>query len=166
MRNIHDVIDGRAVTSVFQPLVDIATRRVLGYEALSRGPAGSPWESPVTLFAAARAAGRDNELDWVCRASAYRAALDAGLEQTLFVNMEPTAWHTPCPDDLAPVVARAQSRLRVVTEMTERAIAADPAGLLTATASCRAAGWGVALDDVGANPASLALMPFVRPDVV
>jgi EAL domain-containing protein (putative c-di-GMP-specific phosphodiesterase class I) len=164
--DIHDVIDRRAVTSVFQPLIDLTTRRLLGYEALSRGPAGTPWESPATLFAAARAAGRDSELDWVCRAAAYRAALDAGLEQTLFVNMEPTAWGTPCPDDLAPVVALAQRRLRVVTEMTERAIAADPSGLLSATASCRSAGWGVALDDVGADPMSLALMPFVHPDVV
>jgi EAL domain-containing protein (putative c-di-GMP-specific phosphodiesterase class I) len=164
--DIHEVIDRRAVASVFQPLVDLASGRVLGYEALSRGPAGTPWESPATLFAAARAAGRDSELDWVCRAAAYRAALDGGLEQTLFVNMEPTAWRTPCPDDLAPVVALAQRRLRVVTEMTERAIAADPSALLSATASCRAAGWGVALDDVGADPMSLALMPFVHPDVV
>jgi hypothetical protein len=54
----------------------------------------------------------------------------------------------------------------VVTEMTERAIAADPSGLLQATASCRDAGWGVALDDVGADPMSLALLPFVHPDVV
>ncbi|GAA3341431.1 hypothetical protein GCM10020358_32740 [Amorphoplanes nipponensis] len=166
MRTIHDVIDDRAVTSLFQPLVELSSGRVLGYEALSRGPAGSPWESPVTLFAAARAAGRDGELDWVCRAAAYRAALDAGLRQTLFVNMEPTAWHTPCPADLAPVVALARDRLRVVTEMTERAIAADPSGLLSAAANCRAAGWGVALDDVGADPMSLALMPFVHPDVV
>jgi EAL domain-containing protein (putative c-di-GMP-specific phosphodiesterase class I) len=164
--DIHDVIDRRAVTPVFQPLIELASGRVLGYEALSRGPAGTSWESPATLFAAARAAGRDSELDWVCRAAAYRVALDAGLAQTLFVNMEPTAWGTPCPDDLAPVVTTAQRRLRVVTEMTERAIAADPSGLLAATASCRAAGWGVALDDVGAEPMSLALMPFVHPDVV
>src|SRR3954470_23754313 len=105
MQDIQEVLDSRAVTPVFQPLVDIASGQVLGYEALSRGPAGTPWESPATLFAAARAAGRDSELDWVCRAAAYRAALDAGLEQTLFVNMEPTAWRTPCPDDLAPMVA-------------------------------------------------------------
>ncbi|AGZ43419.1 hypothetical protein AFR_25775 [Actinoplanes friuliensis DSM 7358] len=166
MPDIHEVIDRRSVTPVFQPLIDIASGRVLGYEALSRGPAGTPWESPALLFAAARAVGRDSELDWVCRAAAYRAALDAGLEQTLFVNMEPTAWRTPCPPDLEPVVSLAQRRLRVVTEMTERAIADDPSGLLSATASCRTAGWGVALDDVGADPMSLALMPFVHPDVV
>jgi hypothetical protein len=51
-------------------------------------------------------------------------------------------------------------------EFTERDVAADPAALLTATAAHRAAGHGVALDDVGADPASLALMPFVHPDIV
>jgi EAL domain-containing protein (putative c-di-GMP-specific phosphodiesterase class I) len=168
MADIHDVIDRRAVTPLFQPLVDIGSGQVLGYEALSRGPAGTPWEKPADLFAAARVVGRDSELDWVCRAAAYRAALAADLDQgtALFVNMEPTAWRSRCPDDLAPIVDEARYRLRVVTEMTERAIAADPSALLSATASCRSAGWGVALDDVGADPMSLALMPFVHPDVV
>lgn len=166
--DIHDIVDGRAVTSLFQPLVDIDSGRVLGYEALSRGPAGTRWESPTMLFSAARKAGRDDELDWVCRASAYRTALAADFDPglTLFVNMEPTAWRVPCPADLAPVVAQARHRLRVVTEMTERAIAEDPSALLSATANCREAGWGVALDDVGADPMSLALMPFVHPDVI
>ncbi|MBB4690608.1 sensor domain-containing phosphodiesterase [Paractinoplanes abujensis] len=168
MPDIHDVLDRRAVTTLFQPLVEIASGRVLGYEALSRGPAHSPWESPATLFAAARAAGRETELDWICRARAYEAALTAGLDPALswFVNMEPAAARTACPADLAPVVAYARHHLRVVTEMTERAIAVDPSGLLTAAAACRTAGWGVALDDVGADPMSLALMPFVHPDVI
>ena len=168
MPDIHDIIDGRAVTSLFQPLVDIASGEVLGYEALSRGPAGTRWESPAMLFSAARKAGRDDELDWVCRASAYRTALaaDFGPALTLFVNMEPTAWRVPCPADLVPIVEQARHRLRVVTEMTERAIAVDPSALLSATANCREAGWGVALDDVGADPMSLALMPFVHPDVI
>ncbi|SDY68741.1 EAL domain, c-di-GMP-specific phosphodiesterase class I (or its enzymatically inactive variant) [Micromonospora pattaloongensis] len=166
--DIHAVLDARAVTPVFQPLVRIETGDIIGYEALSRGPAGTPWESPAALFAAARQVGRDAELDWVCRAQAYRAALEARLAPplTLFVNMEPAAWRAGCPADLLPLLGEAQQRLRVVTEMTERAIAADPSALLAATASCRASGWGVALDDVGADPMSLALMPFVHPDVV
>jgi EAL domain-containing protein (putative c-di-GMP-specific phosphodiesterase class I) len=168
VHDIHEIIDRRAVTTVFQPLVEIATGRLVGYEALSRGPAGTPHAAPDLMFADARAAGRDGELDWVCRATAYRTALEVGLGPglTLFVNMEPRAWRTACPADLVPDVERARHRLRVVTEMTERAIAENPAALLSATRNCRAAGWGVALDDVGADPMSLALMPFVHPDVV
>ena len=113
-------------------------------------------------------AGRLAELDWVCRATAYRAAIDAGLPLglTLFVNAEPAALGVPCPPDLAATILDAQLRLRVVVEMTERAITDDPATLLTAAEACRGSGWGVALDDVGAEPASLAVMPFVHPDVV
>lgn len=166
--DIHAVLDARAVTPVFQPLVRLDSGEVIGYEALTRGPADTPWETPATLFAAARQVGRESELDWVCRAEAYRAALEAELDPslTLFVNMEPAAWRSGCPADLVPLLTEARMRLRVVTEMTERAIAADPSSLLSATASCRLSGWGIALDDVGADPMSLALMPFVHPDVV
>ena len=172
IRGIDDVIDARAVTTVFQPIVRLDSWRrhrpeVVGYEALARGPAGTPWEAPMDLFDAARQAGRLAELDWVCRATAYRAAIDAGLPLglTLFVNAEPAALGVPCPPDLAATILDAQLRLRVVVEMTERAITDDPATLLTAAEAC-GSGWGVALDDVGAEPASLAVMPFVHPDVV
>jgi EAL domain-containing protein (putative c-di-GMP-specific phosphodiesterase class I) len=169
VRDIHQVIDRRAVTTVFQPLVDITAGGVLGYEALSRGPAGTPWETPIAMFAAAREAGREVELDWVCRAQAFRSILAASPDPALtwFVNLEPVAVGTDGPADLADIVEQAASRrLRVVTELTERALAHDPSGLLAATERLREQRWGVALDDVGADPASLALMPFVHPDVV
>jgi len=166
--DVHRVIDARTVATVFQPLVRLDTREVVGYEALSRGPAGTPWERPAVLFTAAQAVGRLAELDWICRARAYEAALAAGLDPliTLFVNTEPMALDTECPPDLRKWVEAARERLRVVTEMTERAVSAHPSALLTAAAGARSAGWGVALDDVGANPASLAMLPFVHPDVV
>ncbi|WP_213004292.1 sensor domain-containing phosphodiesterase [Paractinoplanes toevensis] len=165
MFHIHEVIDQRTVTTVFQPLVDLAGGGLIGFEALSRGPAGT---SPDRLFAAARKAGREAELDWVCRAAAFRTILatDPDPALTWFVNMEPRASRVPCPPDLAGIIDEARHRLRVVTEVTERSIADDPAGLLTATTGLRAAGWGVALDDVGADAGSLALMPFIHPDVV
>src|SRR3954471_860646 len=168
LRTIDDVIDGGAVNTVFQPLVRLDGREIVGFEALSRGPAGSPWYPPSALFPAAESAGRLAELDWICRVRAYQEALHANLDPqiALFVNTAPLALRTECPPDLAPWLSAARRRLRVVTEMTERAVASDPSALLTAAATARTSGWGVAFDDVGANPASLALMPFVHPDVV
>jgi EAL domain-containing protein (putative c-di-GMP-specific phosphodiesterase class I) len=162
------IIDGRMVRAVFQPLIDLASGDVVGFEALARGPAGSMLESPGALFEAAYGIGRVAELDWVCRAAAFEAAARAELDSALrlFVNCEPASLGVACPDDLWPVVDVAERRLRVVMEVTERAVARDPAGLLGAVARARAVGWGVALDDVGAEPASLAVMPFVRPDVI
>lgn len=163
---LSDVLGADAIRPVFQPLVDLGTGAVVGYEALARGPAGSSWETPAALFGAAAREGRVPELDWACRAAAFRAALAADLRLPLFVNMEPVSLGTPCPPRLEDVVQRARERLRIVFEVTERAVAADPAGLLGAVAEARSHGAGIALDDVGAEPASLALMPFVDPDVV
>lgn len=168
VRSIEQIVDGRAVDVVFQPLVELMSGRVVGYEALARGPKGSRWEDPQSLFAAAAEAGRLGELDWVCRAAAYRAALEAGLAPgvSLFVNVEPEALGSPCPPDLRELVSRAERTLRVISEMTERHLTRDPSALLAAVAHARGVGWGIALDEVGLEPASLALMPFVHPDVI
>jgi EAL domain-containing protein (putative c-di-GMP-specific phosphodiesterase class I)/DICT domain-containing protein len=162
------LLDARLVRAVYQPLVDLVTGDILGFEALARGPWGTPWERPDLLFAAAREAGRVAELDWVCRAAAYTGALQARLAPglSLFVNTEPDALGTPCPEDLADLVGTAERSLRVISEMTERSLTRDPKALLDAVSRARQVGWGVALDDVGAEPGSLALMPFVHPDVI
>jgi EAL domain-containing protein (putative c-di-GMP-specific phosphodiesterase class I) len=164
--DVAQVIDDRAIWTAFQPIVRLDTREVIGYEALSRGPAGTRWQDPVAMFAAARAIGRAGELDWVCRARAHQGAAAAGLspELVLFVNVEPSTLREPCPPDLLPAFVRTHER--VIMEFTERDLAADPAALLMATSGHRSAGHGIALDDVGAEPASLALMPFVHPDIV
>lgn len=80
----------------------------------------------------------------------------------IFVNVEPdAALEKSVRDDLSP-----PDGLRGFVEITERALTARPAELLDEIARLRGLGWGVALDDVGADVRSLALMPLLRPDVV
>ncbi len=172
---LDQVISERSVVSLYQPIFDISNPElpresypIVAYEALARGPKGSPVEFPDKLFGTARAAGRLAELDWVCRAAAVRGAMEAGLTApfTLFCNMEPEAIDSAPPFDLRDVWERAKQEVRVMTEITERAMTLRPAELLSTAGGIRDAGWGIALDDVGAEPASLALMPFLDPDVV
>ncbi len=156
------------VRSVFQPIVDLDTGAVVAYEALARGPRGTALEMPSDLFDAARAHGLLGELDGACRRAALRGAVDAGLlaPLTLFVNVEPEVLDAAPLDELLALAEGAPGDLRVVVELTERALAARPAELLRTVERVRSLGWGVALDDVGAEAMSLALMPLLRPDVV
>jgi EAL domain-containing protein (putative c-di-GMP-specific phosphodiesterase class I)/DICT domain-containing protein len=159
--------------NVFQPIVELDTGLTVAYEALARGPESSPLKWPDQLFAAARHCGRLTELDLACQNTAMKAALRAGLtgSWSVFINVEPEAARDAMrtPDDFLPArggVPAQGARLRVIAELTERSLTADPPELLDLVARVRSRGWGIAVDDVGADRSSLALLPFVRPDVI
>ena len=164
---LEQVLERAAVRSLYQPIVEIDSGMTVAYEALARGPRGSLLEQPGDLFRVALRHGRSAELDWTCRAAALRGAREAGVEPplTLFVNVEPSALASACPAQLRADV-RPGGDLAVVVELTERALTARPAELLRVVGELRAAGWGIALDDVGADVRSLALMPLLRPEVI
>jgi EAL domain-containing protein (putative c-di-GMP-specific phosphodiesterase class I) len=165
--SLDDLLRDGGVYCVFQPFVDVDTGSILAYEALLRGPAASGWQSPMVLLDAARAAGRLAELE---RASLHASLADAarlsgGQPVTLFVNIEPSTV-TQRLDIVLEALAGRAPHVQVVVEITERALAADLAGVLAGAERLRAAGCAIALDDVGAQPESLAFIPLLRPEVV
>jgi EAL domain-containing protein (putative c-di-GMP-specific phosphodiesterase class I) len=151
----------------FQPIVDLSTDSIVAFEALARWP-GLTGATPDAVFAAARLNGRTAELDWACRLAALEGALEFGLgrEHVLFVNVEPDALRSPPPARAGAILDAARRDLRVMLELTERSLARRPAALLRVVEWARRNEWGIALDDVGAEPASLALLPFLAPDVI
>jgi EAL domain-containing protein (putative c-di-GMP-specific phosphodiesterase class I) len=165
---LRRILDEELVRAVYQPLVELDSRTLIGFEALARGPEGSPLERPDQLFAAAHDGGLIAELEWACRAAAVRGALAGGLRPPLrlFLNVEPSLIGMPVPAELRDLFARAARELSIVVELTERALADRPADVLAAVPRVRELGWAVALDDVGVDWRSLALMPFLEPEVI
>lgn len=162
------ILSERRVTSVFQPLVDLATGEIVGYEALCRGPEGSRFASPAQLFRQAELDGLQSMLNWVCLGSAFEAFFRAGAPRSssLFVNVSVGLRIDQCPPDIHEVVARAQSTLRVFVELSDEALAADPEGVLATVDRARQLGWGVSADDVASSPGCLSLLPMLSADVV
>ena len=162
LRTVDAEPDLSVLRSVFQPIVDLATGAVVAHEGLTRGPPGA-WHRPEDLFARARAAGHLAELDEHCRRLALATALAAGAAgpSVLFLNIEPDGIPAGPPPPDAVTFARQGGR--IVLEFTERALTGDPARLQWFAGRLRHVGIAVALDDVGSHPASLALLPFLRP---
>lgn len=162
-RNPDSLRDARLGT-VFQPLVNLDTGQVLGSEALMRANVGGRDVSPLAVLTQARYQGRLAALDLEALEGAVTAASKAG-GGVLLVNVEPStlALHL---GEVITVLDRRAPGLHVVVEVTERALAADPAGLLRATEELHAKGYPIALDDVGTNPQSLALLEVIRPRIV
>ncbi|HEX4751318.1 MAG TPA: EAL domain-containing protein [Solirubrobacterales bacterium] len=156
------------IRSVYQPIVRLSDRRVIGYEALARGPSGTALEFPDVLFATARREGLETTLDWECWRAALRGALRGGLNpgRALFVNVEPSSATSWVPEIGDPLLEEALGRFPLVVELTERALPNHTTDLIPLAEDLRRRGARIALDDVGTDPRSLALMPFLRPDVI
>ncbi|MFP4607407.1 MAG: GGDEF domain-containing protein [Thiohalospira sp.] len=166
---IDEVLDREQVGTVLQPLVDLRSDRILGYEALSRGPGDSPLHNPLVLFDAATEQGRLVELENLCRRRAIEAFTAQGLPGKLFINVTPD---TLLQEDFRPGRTRAMLRRvglpaeRVVVELTEHFPNPDYEVLRRATSHYRAMGFSIAIDDLGAGYAGLRLWSELRPDYV
>lgn len=155
--------------SLFQPIVCLSERRILGYEALIRGPSNSPLHSPLTLFASARQAGRLSELEVACRKSACRRFSELKLPGKLFLNVSPDSLMEPGHQPgrtLQLLQAFGIPPSQVIIELTEQSPTDDFALLDTALHHYRAMGFSIALDDLGAGYSSLRLWSELRPDYV
>lgn len=157
------------ITSLFQPIVSLSERRILGYEALTRGPSNTPLHSPINLLAAARHAGRLNELEMTCRENACRRYSQQQLKGKLFLNASPEtlldATHRP-GRTLELLQEYGIPAAKVVIELTEQTPTDDFELLDAALHHYRDMGFSIALDDLGAGYSSLRMWSELRPDYV
>ncbi len=147
------------ITCVFQPMVSLATGRVVGYEALARFPVDS-LRTPDVWFAQAHGCGLGAELE----AAAIEAAmhpLGRPLDAMLSINVSPSALSSPV------VQRRLRGNLEgLVIEVTEHEFVPDDDALSACVADLRERGARIAIDDAGAGHAGLKQLMRVRPDIV
>jgi EAL domain-containing protein (putative c-di-GMP-specific phosphodiesterase class I) len=155
-------VDELDLRPVFQPIVDLRDGAVVGYEALMRsGPEDSALHGAEELLAAARREDSLLALDLATRDAALRIADQRGLDApfSLFLNADPATLDGSSPE-------RPATRFTLLVEVTEQALIARPEAMLRALTRLRSAGWGIALDDIGGDSRSLALMSMLYPDVI
>jgi EAL domain-containing protein (putative c-di-GMP-specific phosphodiesterase class I) len=155
-------VDELELRPVFQPIVDLRDGAVIGYEALMRGGAeNGQVHGAKALIAAARREDSVTALDLAARDAALRIACDHGLDApfSLFLNAQPETLDVTSPELPA-------TRFTLLVEVTEAALIARPEAMLRALTRLRSAGWGIALDDIGGDSRSLALMSVLYPDVI
>ena len=83
---LQRIIIEQKVETVFQPIVHMESMEIMGYEALSRGPAGTEFESPLLMFILAAEFGLSYELDTLCRKKALESAHRVDTDKRIFVN--------------------------------------------------------------------------------
>jgi hypothetical protein len=130
---------------------------------------GSGFANPGELFTAAEQAGRTVELDFACLEIVAAGAAGMGDESILTLNLSPRTLEADdfSAGSLVALVRRAGlDPTRVVLELTEREQIEEMERLRRNVTACRAAGFRLAADDVGAGNAGLRLLSQLQFDIV
>ncbi|HVL99449.1 MAG TPA: EAL domain-containing protein [Egibacteraceae bacterium] len=158
---VRAALASRRMGLVFQPIIDVRNRAVIGVEALARFPQ-EPRRGPDVWFDAARSAGLHVELELL--------AVDLALAELPRV---PTRAHVAL--NVSPEVATngalqaavlAAAPARTVLEITEHAQIDDYDAFNRGLEPLRAAGVHLAVDDAGAGFASLRHILLLAPDLI
>ncbi|TAM02306.1 MAG: phosphodiesterase [Paraburkholderia sp.] len=165
---IADLIAGRHLRAVFQPIVCFEDGMILGYEGLIRGPAGSPLESPAALFAHAHEQRCTTTLEHAAARICIDVFAQFGGESKLFLNFSADALHrlTDGGRDAAALFDGTLDARRVVIELTEQSAIDNFSEFTGVVDALRAAGAQFALDDYRTANASMNLWVRLQPDVV
>lgn len=154
---------------VYQPVVELHSGRVIGYEALCRGPENSFFASPLILFGYAE---KTNQLYALEKAAREKALAALGRElagYSLFLNISPQVVHDPSfrADEIRAYLDQVGATpARVAFEITERTSIEDFRAFRQALEYYRQHGFKVAVDDAGSGYSSLQAIAELQPDYI
>ncbi|WP_432260550.1 EAL domain-containing protein [Cupriavidus sp. TMH.W2] len=155
--------------AVFQPIVQADDGEILGYEALIRGPVGSPWAAPDALFRLAQGVAATIALEIHAARTALAAWRSLDLPGKLFLNFSPLTLRRLLADRgrlMAALVEAGIAPSRLVIEVTEQTPIGDAASFGVAMSVLRELGMQYALDDFGTGHANLDLLAHLSPHFV
>jgi len=153
------VIAGQGLRTLLQPIVALPSGQIVGYEALSRGPKGSPLEAANALFGAGERFNLTSALEVACarQAVALAASLPEGYWLSLNLGLEALS---------TPGVVESLARPGLVLEITEHLPLDQAESHAALYAKARSLGARLALDDTGCGFADMASARAVRPEII
>lgn len=159
-------IVSKAVDAAFQPIVDLRRGEIAGFETLTRLSEESDFRTPSELFDAAEKTNSLWSLEELTRRVSLAAAAQWPAGAKLFLNTTPQVFADPrFSSELLEAVRNTPGLTpgRVVLELTERSDHHNPSGLDEQVRLVKAAGFEIAIDDVGAGTSGLNRIMALRP---
>ena len=159
MQALEKILSEGILELVFQPIFEVSTGEVFGYEVLTRSPSEA-FDGPEALFSAATRAGKVGELGRLQRLLAVSGAPG----KPLFINVHPAEFDHPYlvqPDD--PIFRHGED---VYLEVTESAPLSYFEQCISVLGELRKKGIQVAIDDFGAGLSNVKYIADLAPDIV
>jgi EAL domain-containing protein (putative c-di-GMP-specific phosphodiesterase class I) len=165
MRHLQDLLRDGSVGCLFQPIVELPGRRVVGHEALGRGRHVDLPESPSELFRTAAVLGVEPELSRLFRRRIIETLAGHNGLPDVCVNTHPAELLLPGLIESLEELPRGAPHVQFTVEIHEGAIVNVPS-IVELKAALRERGMRLAYDDFGAGQARLLELGEAPPDML
>ena len=169
LTQLHRIIQHSLLSARFQPIIQMQSGEILGYEGLIRGPSDSTLHSPLNLFNAAAEHNLTVTVEHLCRRIVLEQFAALNLPGKLFLNVSPECLllrdmrHGETLDYIHELGINPE---RVIIELTEYQPTHDYNLLREAVLHYRQMGFEIAIDDLGEGFSSLRLWSELKPEYV
>ena len=169
-QGLSTLMNKGALTTHFQPIVDLNSHEIYGYESLARGVEDDgSLIYPNQLFTWAREGDMLFYLDRACRETSLKTAAVKNIRSKVFINFIPTAIYDP-EHCLASTVRWAKQLdfdpQNIIFEVIESDLISDIGHLKKILDYYKSQGFMVALDDVGSGYSSLNMLAKLLPNII
>jgi EAL domain-containing protein (putative c-di-GMP-specific phosphodiesterase class I) len=160
-----EIIQNREIWTAFQPIIELETGGVMGWEGLSRGPRGSDIELPLALFGLSGRHGVTEELERACRRQAFVDWKALDRDGRLFINTVPATVRDTSflGRGVLDYLGSDLSPREVTLEITERSVIDNLNLYREAMHEFTDLGFTFAIDDVGAGYSGLETVATLKP---
>lgn len=169
-KKLTTIIEEGALTTHFQPIIEIKSNTIYGYESLARGvDEDGSLISPDKLFNWAREGDMLFYLDRACRETSLKTAAVKNITSKVFINFIPTAIYDPKHCLKSTVQWAKQLNFdpkNIIFEVIESDYVDDLEHLRGILDYYKSQGFMVALDDVGSGYSSLNMIAKLLPNIV
>lgn len=162
---VAQLLDQSQFKVVYQPIIDLRTEEISGYEALTRGPDGA-FESPGDFFRLCVENNILSTVDLQCLKLSLANTPPIGHNRRIHLNLFPSTLLEIPVDQLIALFPADRKDTTYCIEISEQQFVSEPSYIRDHVAALKQAGILVAIDDVGFGRSSLETLILLEPDLV
>lgn len=168
-QQLAEIIDRARIRVLLQPIMDLRSGEIYGWEILTRGPGETPFSDPAELFDYAHQTDLLGRLEFLVIKKTFKEIAERAIRERIFVNVTSvTLAQKHFYDQLLEHLTLFPSvrPQQIVFEITERHSIRDFHGMAEMMNRYRRHGFRFALDDAGAGYASLQSISELHPEIL
>ncbi len=167
--HLNDIINNKLISVAYQPVVELSTGNILGWEAFTQLPSGIYYTSPMMLFELAEEMGKLSEVEKKCIEVAAENIGQLARHQKIFFNIRPkTLLSTDLTLDniLQFISEKNLNPSNIVIEITDKQTIKDYNIILKNLDNLKKKGYLISIENVGSGLSNLWNIANLRPNYI